>query len=122
MVDLLRYYFRIQGFSKERRDKANTTRLELLNDKQNIQVENAQMQYEVASSNLLNAKSQLTLAETIYSKTLIQQKEGVASLTDVLLSDNTQKEAQQNYLSALVDVMKADLELKKVSGNILKTK
>ena len=55
------------------------------------------MQYEVASSNLLNAKSQLALAETIYSKTLIQQKEGVASLTDVLLSDNTQKEAQQNY-------------------------
>jgi len=80
------------------------------------------MQFEVASSNLLNSKSQLTLAETIYSKTLIQQKEGVASLTDVLLSDNTQKEAQQNYLSALVDVMKADLELKKVSGNILKTK
>ncbi len=99
--------------------KQNTIRLELLNDKQNVQIENAQLQYEVTSSNLLNAKTQLTLAETIYSKTLIQQKEGVASLTDVLLSDNTQKEAQQNYLSALVDLMKADLELKKVSGNII---
>ncbi len=99
--------------------KQNTIRLGLLNDKQNVQIENAQLQYEVASSNLLNAKSQLTLAETIYSKTLIQQKEGFASLTDVLLSDNTQKEAQQNYLSALIDLMKADLELKKVSGNIL---
>jgi OMF family outer membrane factor len=109
-------------FQKREEIKQNTTRLELLNDKQNVQIENAQMQYEVASSNLLNAKSQLALAETIYSKTLIQQKEGVASLTDVLLSDNTQKEAQQNYLSALVDVMKADLELKKVSGNILNTK
>ncbi|MBK6521131.1 MAG: TolC family protein [Sphingobacteriaceae bacterium] len=109
-------------FQKREEIKQNTTRLELLNDKQNVQIENAQMQFEVASSNLLNAKSQLALAETIYSKTLIQQKEGVASLTDVLLSDNTQKEAQQNYLSALVDVMKADLELKKVSGNILKTK
>ena len=109
-------------FQKREEIKQNTTRLELLNDKQNVQIENAQMQFEVASSNLLNSKSQLTLAETIYSKTLIQQKEGVASLTDVLLSDNTQKEAQQNYLSALVDVMKADLELKKVSGNILNTK
>ncbi len=99
--------------------KQNTIRLELLNDKQNVQIENAQLQYEVTSSNLLNAKTQLTLAETIYSKTLIQQKEGVASLTDVLLSDNTQKEAQQNYLSALVDLMKADLELKKISGNII---
>ena len=109
-------------FQKKEELKQNTTRIELLNDKQNVQIENAHMQYEVASSNLLNSKSQLTLAETIYSKTLIQQKEGVASLTDVLLSDNTQKEAQQNYLSALVDVMKADLELKKVSGNILNTK
>ncbi len=109
-------------FQKKEELKQNTTRLELLNDKQNVQIENAQMQYEVASSNLLNSKSQLAIAETIYSKTLIQQKEGVASLTDVLLSDNTQKEAQQNYLSALVDVMKADLELKKVSGNILNTK
>jgi outer membrane protein TolC len=109
-------------FQKKEELKQNTTRIELLNDKQNVQIENAQMQYEVASSNLLNSKSQLTLAETIYSKTLIQQKEGVASLTDILLSDNTQKEAQQNYLSALVDVMKADIELKKVSGNILNTK
>lgn len=109
-------------FQKREEIKQNTIRLELLNDKQNVQIENAQMQYEVANSNLLNAKSQLTLAETIYSKTLIQQKEGVASLTDVLLTDNTQKEAQHNYLSALVDVMKADLELKKVSGNILNTK
>ncbi len=109
-------------FQKKEELKQNTTRIELFNDKQNVQIENAQMQYEVASSNLLNSKSQLSLAETIYSKTLIQQKEGVASLTDVLLSDNTQKEAQQNYLSALVDVMKADLELKKVSGNILNTK
>jgi len=102
--------------------KQNKTRLELLNDKQNIQIENMQMQYSVANSNLSNSKSQLELAEMIYSKTIIQQKEGLASLTDVLLSDNTQKEAQQNYLSALVDVMKADLELKKVSGNILNTK
>ena len=109
-------------FQKREEIKQNTTRLELLNDKQNVQIENAHMQYDVASSNLLSAKSQLTLSETIYSKTLILQKEGLASLTDVLLSDNTQKEAQQTYLSALVDVMRADLELKKVSGNILNVK
>ena len=109
-------------FQKKEEIKQNKTRLELLNEKQNVHLENAQMQFDIASSNLLNAKSQLTLAEIIYSKTLIQQKEGLASLTDVLLSDNMQKEAQQNYISALVDVMKADLELKKVSGNILNTK
>lgn len=105
-------------FQKKEEIKQNSLRVELLNEKQNIQIENTQMQYVVMVSNLSNSKSQLELAETIYSKTLIQQKEGLASLTDVLLSDNAQKEAQQNYLSALVDVMKADLELKKVSGNL----
>lgn len=105
-------------FQKKEEIKQNSLRVELLNEKQNVQIENTQMQYDVAVSNLSNSKSQLALAETIYSKTLIQQKEGVATLTDILLSDNAQKEAQQNYLSALVDVMKADLELKKVSGNL----
>lgn len=105
-------------FQKKEEIKQNSLRVELLNEKQNIQIENTQMQYDVAVSNLSNSKSQLALAETIYSKTLIQQKEGFATLTDILLSDNAQKEAQQNYLSALVDVMKADLELKKVSGNL----
>lgn len=103
---------------KKEEIKQNLLRVELLNDKQTVQLANTKMQYDVAILNLANSKSQLDLAETIYSKTLIQQKEGVASLTDVLLSDNAQKEAQQNYLSALVDVMKTDLELKKVSGNL----
>lgn len=105
-------------FQKKEEIKQNSLRVELLNEKQNIQIENTQMQYDVVVSNLSNSKSQLELAETIYTKTLIQQKEGLATLTDILLSDNAQKEAQQNYLSALVDVMKADLELKKVSGNL----
>lgn len=109
-------------FQKKEELKQNTTRLELLNDKQTVQIENAKMQYEVATSNLLNTKLQLELAETIYSKVIIQQKESVATLTDVLLSDNAKKEAQQNYLSSLVDLMKADLELKKATGNILNTK
>lgn len=106
-------------FQKRVEIKQNTLRLELLKDKENVQVENAKMQFEIANSNLANSKAQLELAETIYSKILIQQKEGLASLTDVLLADNSQKEAQQNYLSAMIDAMKADLELKKVTGNIL---
>lgn len=109
-------------FQKREELKQNALRLELLKDKQSVQVENANMQMEIAKSSLSNSKNQLALAETIYSKTLLQQQEGLANLTDVLLADNAQKEARQNYLSALVDVMKADLELKKVTGNILNTK
>ena len=42
----------------------------------------------------------------------------MASLTDIVLADNALREAQQTYLSAVVDYLKADLELKKLTGNI----
>jgi outer membrane protein TolC len=62
------------------------------------------------------------LAQTIYEQTILQQKQGTASLTDVLLADNALREAQQTYLSAVIDYLKADLELKKLTGNISTTK
>ena len=52
----------------------------------------------------------------MYAQTFLQQKQGTASLTDVLLADSALREAQQNYLSALVEYLKADLELKRLSG------
>jgi OMF family outer membrane factor len=61
---------------------------------------------------------QIELAESVYGQTVLQQKQGVANLTEVLLADNALREAQQNYLSAVIDYLKADLELKKLSGNI----
>jgi OMF family outer membrane factor len=35
-----------------------------------------------------------------------------------LLADNALREAQQNYLNAVIDLLKADLELKKLTGSI----
>jgi outer membrane protein TolC len=61
------------------------------------------------------------VAQTIYEQTILQQKQGTASLTDVLLADNAFREAQQTYLT-IIDYLKADLELKKLTGNISRTK
>lgn len=100
--------------------KQNKLRIELLKEKQLVQTLNAKGQLESATTQLSNTEKQLQLAESIYSKMLLQQQEGLVSLTDVLLADNSRREAQQNYLSALVDVMRADIELKKASGTIIK--
>jgi len=35
------------------------------------------------------------------------------------MADNALREAQQSYLSAVIETLKADLELKKLTGNIL---
>ena len=80
------------------------------------------MQKEVAEKSVKTTIEQIKLAQTIYEQTILQQKQGTASLTDVLLSDNALREAQQTYLYSVIDYLKADLELKKLTGNISTTK
>ncbi len=96
----------------------NELQVQLMNDKNKMEIENSTKQKNVAQQTVLNTENQIALAQTIYKHTIIQQKQGIASLTDVLLADNALREAQQNYLSAVIDYLKADLELKKVTGSI----
>ncbi|WP_276974995.1 TolC family protein [Flavobacterium filum] len=96
----------------------NELQVQLMNDKNKMEIENSTRQKNVAQQTVLNTEKQITLAQTIYEQTIKQQKQGTASLTDVLLADNALREAQQNYLSAVIDYLKADLELKKVSGQL----
>ncbi|MGE0079607.1 MAG: TolC family protein [Bacteroidales bacterium] len=92
--------------------------LGLITEQNNMQVENARQQKIVAQKSVETTQIQISQAQTIYTQTLLQQKEGTASLTEVLLADNALREAQQTYLSAIIDYLKADLELKKLTGNI----
>lgn len=92
--------------------------LGLITEQNNMQVENARQQKIVAQKSVETTQIQISQAQTIYTQTLLQQKEGTASLTEVLLADNALREVQQTYLSTIIDYLKADLELKKLTGNI----
>ncbi len=83
-----------------------------------LMLANAILQKNAAAANLPAAAQQIEWAKSVYQQTLLQQQQGTASLTDILLADNALREAQQNYLNLLVDYLKADLELKKASGSI----
>ena len=76
----------------------------------------------MAKSSVETTAEQIQLSQTVYQQLILQQKQKTASLSDVLIADNSLREAQQTYLLALVDYLKADLELKKLTGNILKEK
>ena len=92
--------------------------LNLVVDQNNMLVENAKSQRAVALKTIENTKSRIKLAQAVYTQTLLQQKEGTANLTDVLLADNDIREAQQSFLISVIEYLKADLELKKLTGNI----
>lgn len=77
------------------------------------------MQYELASENISVVSSQIDLAKKIYENTVLQNQQGVANITDLLLADNALRESQQNYLAALINLRRAELEYKRVTGNLV---
>jgi OMF family outer membrane factor len=98
--------------------QTNALQLNLLTDQNALQVRNATLQRAIARNAVATTEEQVLLAQTIYRQTILQQQQGAATLTDVLLADNALREAQQSYLNAVIDYLKADLELKRFSGNI----
>ena len=102
--------------------KNNQLQMGLINEQNYLQVENAKLQRKTAKNTLETLIEQIQLAQIIYEQTIVQQKLGTATITDILLADNSLREAQQTYLSAVIDYLKADLELKKFTGNISLTK
>ncbi len=104
---------------KLREIENNELQLSLLSDQYNLKITNAKLNLAVTRQSVETAKLQIKYAESIYNQTIIQQKQSIATVTDVLLADNSVREAQQNYLSTIVDYLKADLELKNLTGNIM---
>lgn len=111
--------------------KINQKRIELQNsnlnndltsDQNTFMIKNAKLQKNVAKKSVETSSEQIELAKEIYEQTILQKKEETASLTDILLADNALREAQQTYLNAVIEYLKADIDLKKLTGNISTTK
>lgn len=98
--------------------KNNELQLSLVEDQNSMQLKNARNQMLISVATIETSSSQIQLAQSIYDQSILQQKEGLATLSDVLLADSSLREAQQAYLTAIINYLKADLELKKLSGNI----
>lgn len=97
----------------------NQLQQDLIVEQTDMLHQNALRQSHVAKSQLQTSQQQIQLAESVYQRTILQQQEGLASLTEVLLADNALRDAQQLYLNAMVEYLKANLDIKKTSGNLL---
>lgn len=95
---------------------------ELVSEKSKLDLINAEMQYTLANQNIATVNDQIKLAKKIYNNTVLQNKQGMATITDLLLADNSLREAQQNYIVAMVNLRKAELEYKRVTGNLISIK
>ncbi len=93
--------------------------LDLATDRNRMESDNAHRQYLAAKEFLATTIAQIELAENIFNSTVLQNQQGVASITDVLIADNSHREAQQNYSSALISLFRAELEMQRVTGNLI---
>ena len=97
----------------------NTLQQNLQAEKTQLQVTNATQAKAVAGQAIETTRSQTRLAQSIYEQTLLQQRQGLATLTEVLLADNALQDAQQKHLSAMIDFLRADLDIKTATGNLI---
>lgn len=114
-----------RGIKKKQKEiELNNNELQqsLLNEQNAMQVANAENQKRVTQRSIESGRKQISQAQAIYDQTILQQKAGIASLNDVLVADNGLRDAQQSYLAEVVDYLKAELELKRVTGNLTGTK
>lgn len=105
---------------KEVEISGNNMQTEQIMAQNDLQIANAVIQRNTAKANIPVMQQQIALANSVYQQTLEQQRQGAATIADVLLADNALRETQTQYINALVEYMKADLELKKASGSIKK--
>lgn len=103
---------------KEVEITGNRLQSEHIQAQNDLQIANAILEKNTAQATIPTAQQQIALATSVYQQTLVQQQQGTATLADILLADNALREAQTNYLNALIDYLKADLEWKKASGSI----
>jgi outer membrane protein TolC len=110
--------------------KAKRLQNEIDNDKlaiqlkqvsESIQMEeaNARNKFSIEQRNIDTKKEQVALADRVYKQIQLQFKEGLVSLTDVIQAENSLLDAQSNYLTSLVQILKAELEWKKATGTLI---
>lgn len=85
---------------------------------QKLQYQNAEASSNEARTTILTNRQNMQLAEEVYDNTTLQYRQGVASLSDLLNAELSYKEAQNNYISSLLNYYIADLAVQKANGKL----
>ncbi|TSJ42054.1 TolC family protein [Fluviicola chungangensis] len=113
------------GLAKNSRVKQTKIQLEQSVLEEEYLAENLKMQRDNANNTLkanqaalTSQKSNIDLAQKVYAVTQAQFIGGIATVTDLVNAETSLRDAQTNYLKALVQVKLGELDLIKSTGNI----
>ncbi|MFM8243180.1 MAG: TolC family protein [Crocinitomicaceae bacterium] len=95
-----------------------TNQYELANQQLEMAANQAKRQIKLKSDALSLSKEQLKLAENVYQQTNFKFEKGLANSTELILTENSLYQAQNNIVSTYVQLRQAELEYLKSIGNI----
>lgn len=98
-----------------RRDKIAVNRNQLMANI-DIQIQNALTQFLNAKTDVNNQLENIALAQKIYNTTKIKYQEGVGSSIEMNQAEQDLYQAQQQYISALYDLLIAKVDLETALG------
>lgn len=113
--------------SFKRSSQIKQSELSLYNARENFKVTSNNLQLAVINSNtalassystFISNKENLELAKGVFDNTSLQYQRGVASLSDMLNSEYSFKEAQTNYINSLVNYLISRMDLERSKGNL----
>jgi len=84
----------------------------------NLAYENAKIQLRNNLNTINSQRKNANLAQEIYKSTQNNYNNGLASLTDLIDTENALTEAQNSYTQALLNYKVAEIQLIKSNGNI----
>ncbi len=85
----------------------------------NLQINQSVSNYENTKESLSISKQNLDLAQKVYLATEKKYKEGIGSNLEVIDSNNSLKNAQNQYYNALYESIIASIDIKKTLGTLL---
>jgi len=95
--------------------------LSLNEDLQTLQFQNAGAAVTQAQSTIVTNRSNMELATEVYQNTTLQYGQGIATLSDLLNAELSYREAQNNYISSLLDFYIADLDVRRANGTLIES-
>jgi outer membrane protein TolC len=100
--------------SRQLEERINFTRQSI-----NLEVSNAFTQYRNTLQRIEDEQQNIQLAQEVYQVTQLEFREGVGTSTDVVNAETALRQAQTTYITTLLDLYTARLDLERAKGNLL---
>lgn len=114
------------GFKRESQLQQSKLNLEnmqknfmITNNTLQLQALNANTQLKKSYNDVANNNENLNLAQEVFDITNLQYQKGIGTLTDLLNAEYSLKEAQNNYITSMLNLLSATLNNEKANGTLI---